>query len=310
MLDLTTTAPEGPAVTASIAARRTLAAAALTPLLLTGFAACGGDAGDSGDSASDAGAPAAGSAVLAGLEVGEEVSPKEFVDTVTDGLEESTTAHLEMTMSMGDQVSTTGEGDLDYTTEPPSLAMSMEVPQAGDMEMVLVDNVLYLKSAAMSGEKFWKLDLTDPDGPFGQMGLDKMLEQSDPVGALKAMESGIDTVTFAGSEELDGRELDHYELTIDTESVMESYGADLPSSATQGMPESVTYDLWLDDHDRFAQMRMETPILKQTMTMEMSLDAWGQDVSIEAPPADEVTEMPDLGSMMGGTSSGSASGVS
>lgn len=299
-------------MTVSITARRTLAAAALTPLLLTGFAACGDDSGDSGGSGSSsaAGAPAAGSAVLAGLQKGEEVSPEEFVDTVSDGLEDSTTAHMEMKMSMGDQVSTTAEGDLDYTTKPPSLSMSMEVPQAGDMEMVLVDNVMYLKAGAMSGDKFWKLDLADPDSPFGEMGLDKMLEQSDPIGALESMKDGIDTVTFEGTEDVDGRELDHYVLTIDMLSVMDSYGADLPSDAADGMPDSITYDLWLDDQDRFAQMQMEVPVMDKSMEMEMSLDDWGQDVSIEAPPADQVTDMPDLGSMMGGTSSGSASGQS
>lgn len=297
-------------MTVSTTARRTLAAAALTPLLLTGFAACGDDSSDS-SSGADAGSTAAGSTVLAGLKQGEEVSPDEFVDTVSDGLEESTTAHLEMTMSMGDEVATTAEGDLDYTTDPPSLAMSMDVPQAGDMEMVLVDNVMYLKADAMSGDKFWKLDLSDPDSPLGHMGFDKMLEQTDPIGALESMRSGIDTVTFEGTEDVDGRELDHYELTVDMESALKSYGGELPSSATQALPDSVTYDLWLDDQDRFAQMRMETPIMKRTVTMEMTLDDWGQDVSIEAPPADEVTDMPDLGGMMGdGASGGTASGLS
>ena len=296
-------------MTVSTTARRTLAAAALTPLLLTGFAACGDDSSDS-SSGADAGSTAAGSTVLAGLEQGEEVSPDEFVDTVSDGLEESTTAHLEMTMSMGDEVATTAEGDLDYTTNPPSLAMSMDVPQAGDMEMVLVDNVMYLKADAMSGDKFWKLDLADPDSPFGEMGLDKMLEQSDPIGALESMKDGIDTVTFEGTEDVDGRELDHYVLTIDMLSVMDSYGADLPSDAADGMPDSITYDLWLDDQDLFAQMQMEVPVIDKSMEMEMSLDDWGQDFSIEAPPAAQVTDMPDLGSMKGGPSSGSASGQS
>ncbi|MDF1605486.1 LppX_LprAFG lipoprotein [Nocardioides sp. YIM 152315] len=289
----------------STTARRTLAAAAIAPLLLTGFAACGDDGDDSGSGA-DSGGSAAGSLILADLSEGEEVAPDEFVDTVAAGLEESTTAHMEMTMSMGEQFSAESEGDLDYTSDPPSMQMSMDIPGVGDMEMVMVDGVIYMKSAAMSGDKYWKIDLSDPDSPLGKMGFDKLLEQSDPVGALESMKDGIDTVTFEGSEDVDGRELDHYELTIDMQSAMDTLGGDLPSEATKAMPESVTYDLWLDDEDRFAQMQMETPVMDQTMDMEMSLDDWGQDVSVEAPPADEITDMPDLGQMMGGTSSGSA----
>jgi hypothetical protein len=288
-------------VTVSTTARRTLAAAALAPLLLTGFAACGDDGDDSG-SGTDAGGSAAGSAVLADLSEGDEVAPQEFVDTVAAGLEESTTAHLEMTMSLGEQLTTESEGDLDYTTEPPSLQMTMDIPGAGEMDMVMVDGVIYMKSDRLTDDKYWKMDVSDPDSPLGQMGLGKLLEQSDPVGALKSMQDGIDTVTFEGTEDVDGRELDRYELTIDVKSVMDSLGSDLPGAAGDEVPDSVTYDLWLDDQDRFAQMQMDLPVMDRDVTMEMTLDDWGQDVSIEAPPADEVTDMPMSG-MMGGTPS-------
>ena len=38
--------------------------------------------------------------------------------------------------------------------------------------------------------------------------------------------------------------------------------------------------------------------MEMEMSMEMSLDDWGKDVTIEAPPADEVTDMPDMGGLM------------
>ena len=34
--------------------------------------------------------------------------------------------------------------------------------------------------------------------------------------------------------------------------------------------------------------------------MELNVFDWGKDVDIEAPPAGQVTDMPDLGSMMQG----------
>lgn len=276
-------------------ARRTLAALAVTSLLSMGVAACGSDSGGTDATAED---PAAGAALLSSLDEGDEVDPDEFVDTVADGVEASTTAHVEMKVSMGEQLTTDATGDLDYTTTPPSMQMEMEIPGAGTTDMVFVDGILYMKMGETSGGKYWKLDPADEDGMLSGMGLDKMMGQSDPLAALKAMKPGIDSVTFEGNEDVEGRDLDHYELTIDMATVMKSYGAGLPSEAASAMPETVTYDLWLDDEDRFAQMTMDYPIMEQQMSMEMSLDDWGKDVTIEAPSADEVTEMPDLGGMM------------
>ena len=183
----------------------------------------------------------------------------------------------------------------------------MEVSGAGDMDMTMVDGIIYMRSEAMSGDKYWKIDPSDPDSPWGQMGMDKLLEQSDPISGLEAMKDGIDTVTFEGTEDVDGRELDHYVLSIDMEAAMGNIGTDLPDAAKEAMPESVTYDLWLDDQDRFSEMKMEIPVLGKSMDMEMSVDDWGKDVSIEAPPADQVTDMPGMEDLMGGMSRGTMS---
>jgi hypothetical protein len=142
----------------SLSARRSLATAALAPLLLTGVVACGDETGDPGDS---------GSAVLASLQQGDQVDPDEFVDAVADGIKASTTAHLEMTMSLGDQATLSGSGDVDYTSEPPATAMTMEVPMAGEVEMVFVDDVFYLQMGQLSDGKYWKVDPSDPDSVLG-----------------------------------------------------------------------------------------------------------------------------------------------
>jgi hypothetical protein len=295
--------------------RRSLAAAALAPLLLSGVAACGDDSGSDGSSASDSGSgsdssgdggAAAGSLVLADLDEGDEVSPDEFVSTVADGLESSTTAHMTMTMEMGGQTVTESQGDVDYTTDPPSMTMTMGGGVTGEMEMVMVDGVVYMKSDMLTSGKYWKIDPSDPDGAFGQMGFDKLLDQSDPAAALESMKDGISTVTFEGTEDVDGRELDHYAMTVDPSAMLDELGTDVPSEAAKGMPDAITYDLWLDDEDRFAQMQMDTEIMSQDMTMEMTVDDWGKDVSIEAPPAGEVTDMPDMDELMGQMGGGGA----
>ncbi len=193
-----------------------------------------------------------------------------------------------------------GEGDLDYTTTPPSVAMSTTIPGAGETKMVMVDGLVYLQMGQLSGGKYWKIDPSDSHGMLAGMGLDKVLDQVDPVGSLETMRTGIDTVTYQGDEEIDGRDLDHYELTIDMQSALQSLGGKLPAAASKGLPDSVTYDLWLDDENRFAQMQMDYPVMDQQISMEMTVSDWGADVDIAAPPADQVTDMPSMKGLMSG----------
>ncbi|HEU5038217.1 MAG TPA: LppX_LprAFG lipoprotein [Nocardioides sp.] len=286
-------------MTRLITARRTLAATAIAPLLATGLVACG-DSDGGGSSASGTTGQVALSSDLA---EGDRVDPAEFVQTVTDGLEASTTAHMTMDISAGSSGTVTAEGDVDYTSTPPSMAMTMALPTGGDekMDIRMVDGIMYLGMGQLTQGKFWKIDPSDPKGPMASMGLDKMMDQMDPAKALESMQDGISTVTYVGVE--DG--LDHYELTIDMKKMMDSMGADVPQSALSDMPDSVTYDLWLDDQNRFTKMSMDDlPIADSSASMEMTVSDWGKEVDIEAPPADQVTEMPDFGSMMDGMGSG------
>lgn len=275
--------------------RRGAAAATLSVLALGGLAACGDDS-SGGDSATDTTNAAA--AISDDLDEGDEVDPAEFVRIVTDGLEASTTAHITMDMSLGSAGEMTAEGDVDYTTDPAQVAMTMANPMGGgDMDVRMVDGIFYLSMGDLTQGKFIKLDPSEPDGPLAGMGLDKMLDQMDPSQALKGMEDGLSTVVYAGEE--DG--LDHYELTVDIQKAVEQMGGALPEAALADLPEELTYDLWLDDEGRFTRMTMdELPMGQMSGSMELAVSGWGEDVDIEAPAADQITEMPDLGSMMQG----------
>ena len=282
-------------MTRSIAARRTLAALAVTPLLLTGLAACG-DNGETTakDTANDS---IAGTAVLAGLQTGDELDPGEFVGIVVDGMEASTTAHMAMTTSMGELGEITAEGDIDYTADPVAMAMTMTMPMMGKTpaDMRFVDGVFYMSLGQMTGGKFWKVDPSDPSSPLGELG--PMLDEMDPTALMKRLEPAIDTVSYDGQEDVDGRTLDHYELTIDTTDLAKAMS--LPHAAMAAVPDTISYDLWLDEQHRMAQVKMEMPAQGTTADVEMTVDGWGEDVDIEAPPADQITDMPDLGSMGG-----------
>ena len=274
----------------TLAVRRALAAVAVAPLLLTGVAACGDSGGSQAQESSQ-------SAVLASLQKGDTVDPSEFVDTVTHGLEKSTTAHMTMRAGAGATGSMTAEGDIDYTAKPPAMAMTMSVPMGGQtssMEARLVDGVMYLSLGDLSGGKFWKLDLSDKSGPLAGMGT--MLDQMDPSQTLKKLEPAIDTVTYGGQEDVDGRTVGHYRLTVDPAKVGKAMGA--PSGARAQLPDALTYDVWLDEQDRMAKVSMDIPVRGVDASFEMEMSDWGEKVDIQAPPADQVTQTPDFGSMM------------
>lgn len=284
--------------TRHLAVRR-IAAATVSVLALGGLAACGDDSGDTDTDATDSTSQVAGEPEADDdLEAGDEVDAAEFVKTVTDGLEASTTAHVTMTMTLGSAGEMTAEGDLDYTTTPPNVAMTMSSPMGGgDMDIRMVDGIMYLSMGQLTQGKFIKIDPSDKKGPLAGMGMDGMLDQMDPGKALQNLEGGISKVTFVGEED----DLDHYELSIDMQEMLAQMGNDLPPAAESQMPDAITYDLWLDDEGRFTKMSMdELPMGGASGSMEMTVSGWGEDVDIEAPAASEITEMPELGSMMQG----------
>jgi len=286
---------------------------AVAPFLSTALVACGGDGGEASDPAAgssaspDAGTDdaaddtadgAAASAGADGLEEGQDVPADQFVDIVAAGVEESTTATVTTTSTFGG-TTFTGDGVVDYTQEPPALSMRTELGAGAAAEVISIDGVAYISLGDLSQGKYWRIDPSDPDSPFAALGMDEVLQQSDPVAALRAMEDGIEKVTYVGEEDVDGRDLDRFEMTVDLATATKNLGSDVPRSALKGLPEALTYDVWLDEEGRFGKMVMELPVMGRSSTSEMVVDDWGTDVTIEAPPADEVTEMPDPSTMLG-----------
>jgi hypothetical protein len=266
--------------------RRAVAAAVL-PLALGSLSACGSDDNAKAEDNSSSSSSGSSSTDTTPSE-GETVDPADFVDRFQSGFENTTTAHETMTMNMGSSGSMTGEGDIDYSEGSPSMDMTMSSDSAGgDVQVILVDEVFYIKAPGMGGDKYLKMDLNDPNSPLGSLG-----SQLDPQEAMKSFGEGVKTVTYVGE---DGGE-DQYTVTVDTAKMLASMDADAAKAAGAQMPEEISYDVWLDSEDRVTKMDIE---LGKMGTMEMELSDFDKDVSIEAPPADQVTEMPSMDGSMG-----------
>lgn len=271
--------------------RSRLAALALTvPLALASLAACSGDGDDGADSAPSAGSDASSSAATGadatadGLE-GEEVSGQELTDLVATAFERATTARLEMQLTAGGQdIEATGEAD--YTTDPVSMRLDLSgAGPAGDVTVVLVDGVMYLRLPAR-GEEFVRLDLDDPGNPLGG----SFTSQLDPRAQAEVIERGLVRATYVGPEQVQGETLDHYAALVDAQAMLD--GADLDPAAAAVLPEQVAYDLWFDADGLYRQMSVDLGATAGEVLIRF--EDWGADVDIEAPPADRVGDASSL----------------
>jgi hypothetical protein len=266
--------------------RRRLAAAACTPVLFVSLAACGSE----GSQAEDASASSAPS----DLASGDTVSADEFAGMLKSAVDNATTAHVSMDMQMGDMGSMQAEGDADYTATPLSMSMSMSVAGAGSadqkIDMVLVDNVLYMKppAGAGAGDKYWMLDLSDTDNLPSGMG--DMLGQMDPMKSMEEFGDALDEVTYQGTEDVDGETLDKYDVSVNTD--------ELPQLSQMGqqvkLPATVDYDLYLDSDGLMRRLETDFKVMGQTLDISVSLDDWGQEVDITAPPKSQTTSFPGM----------------
>ena len=264
--------------------RRSLTTTTAAVALLLTLTACGGDEEKTGDAASGSSPSATQSSPAAGHAAGEQVEPASFADDMKAGLDASTTAKMTMTMeSAGTSID--AEGQVDYTTKPVSMAMTMTSAMMGNqpIDMRLVEGVIYMNMGKMSQGKFISFDLGDSSNlPPGMSGL---ADQMDPLASFEQFEPALKTVTFVGDEDVDGEQLAHYEVVLDPEKMTTLQG--VPASA--GMPDEVTSNLWFDDQFRVRQMRMQMD-LAQPVSTEVKLFDWDQPVQIEAPPADQVVD--------------------
>ncbi|MCW2833644.1 MAG: hypothetical protein JWN68_1597 [Nocardioides sp.] len=274
---------------------RRLGAATLLTSMVLSAAACGGDDTSATDTASgetsaedseqteDTGDTEVASGDLA------ELSAEEFYPAVTAALKEAET--------MGFTVSTTGgpaplelTGQLRY--EADGIEMSAATSGAQAFEMVMLDKILYIAGAGMplpDGKKWLKVDLSDPNSLFGQLG-----KSTDPSAMFKAMEAPKE-FELLGTEEVDGVETNHYNVVMETASYAKAM--ELPTEMMQAMPKEIVIEMWVDADNQPRKFRQELELPDMTgsgqktkTTTEGTYFDFGSDVDISAPPAAEIAD--------------------
>ena len=282
---------------------RRLGSAALVLTLGVGLAACSDDSGssDTSSSASDEGNDTADDSTDESTEAPEEseepaeaslaeLSVDDFYPSVMAAMKDAETFAFETTSGSAGQTQTMA-GQARFSDAGVEMKAASTGAQA--MEMILVGQAMYMKSPDLgTGDKWLKIDLSDPDSIFGMIG-----KATDPEVMFKAMEAPK-KLELVGSEDVDGVETNHYRITLDPAQYLDAM--DFPAAMADMLPKEMVTEMWVDADNlprKFAQT-MEVPAVgggqATSSTTEGTYSDFGADVEIEEPPASEVTEQPGM----------------
>lgn len=198
----------------------------------------------------------------------------EFVDLFSKGIEAMTTSSFTMEI-VTDGQSMNASGVVDNSTTPASLSMDMTVPGAGPIKSINIDGIQYINMGEATGNMWMKMDpATMPD----------LGAASNPIEQLRAFENAVTAVTEVGAEDVNGIETTHYAVTIDSTKMTTTEQA-------VALPPVIDYDIWLDSEGHTVQLVNEIEAQGMQVGTTMTFADFGEPVTIEAPPADQITDM-------------------
>lgn len=215
-----------------------------------------------------------------------ELSADDFYPSVMAAMREAETFNFETVSSAtGQEQTMTGQARF----SDAGMEMKASSTGAQAMELILVGKAMYMKSPGLgTGDKWIKIDLSDPNSLFGMIG-----KATDPEVMFKAMESPK-KLELLGTEDVDGVSTHHYRITMDPSQYLEAM--EFPAAMADMLPKELVTEMWVDGDSlprRFTQT-IEVPATgggaPTSTSTEGTYSDFGTDVEIEAPPADQVTE--------------------
>jgi hypothetical protein len=207
-----------------------------------------------------------------------------LASTLTQAQGKAGTAHIVASITAAGQ-SGSITADVKGLGDPSSLALDMSAKLAGtQMQIVVVDKVLYVKAAAFSPDpsKPWlKVGLGDAGNP-----LSKVFDSANPAN-FTAYLKGITKFQDKGLQTVDGEQTRHYAVTVDTAKMLAGNpafkGQDMSSL---GLPGQLTGDVFVNADNLPVKMSVT---MGNVASFEAHFSKYGEPVDIKAPPADQVS---------------------
>lgn len=201
--------------------------------------------------------------------------------TVAKSLKEMENTTYTADLSMGDMGEGSFEVDLPKKAQHGTIKMDGEtagIPKGTDVEVISIRDDAWAKTAVKGAPEGWMhFSAKDATADIKSMDMGQLTKQM--MDSLKDVKSTGDN---------------SYTAKIDLKEVAKTFGGG--SDAAKIKPFDVTFTL--NDKDLLKSMDFTIPksVTKdKKIPMSMDITKYGADVDIAAPPADEVTEMDDLG---------------
>jgi hypothetical protein len=237
-------------------------------------------------------AAVAGQAVAAQdeLQPGEETTVAELLERLkSPGVETLSSFEVSMEATDGTDALTL-DGAVDLGDDAPRLDLTATLPEMGELRLVVVDEGAFVSVPMLSGPgTFFAVPVEELEA-FGAEDLTGSLDLEQ---TWEGWDVGGRSVTFVGSEDVDGTPMDHFQVLVDLDeaaSAIEGLLGD-EAHATDAELGEMTYDLWVDDADLMRQMTFG----HDGYQVQLDLDGWGTSPQITAPDASDVVPMPSFG---------------
>jgi hypothetical protein len=177
---------------------------------------------------------------------------------------------------------------------PFSMQMTVAVTQAGkvmNMSLSLIGTVMYMQVPGLTpAGKYMSMDLSKVPQASQYFQLINQYKNMGPKSMLADMFKGsITKFAYVGPAQINGQPTRHYTVSVNTASALKALGS-LSSSVPQGMKKTVTEQIYLDSSQMPVRVSMSLPAPVGAMQIDFS--DWGKPVSITAPPASDVQQIP------------------
>jgi hypothetical protein len=261
---------------------------------------------------------------------GDKATAAEIVRAASTKSEQAKTAKMAIAVGVAGKT-LNGEGSVDFPGKRVNMAMdagSLGIPGAsGTIDVTTIGTDAYIKlppelasqaGGALGGKPYMKIDMQAMSQSQG-FDLQSFQQTSDPAGQLTYLKGAADDVKEVGTETIRGEKTTHYKATVDLNKAEASMTADqkkaIDTLKTKLGVTTIPTETWIDGDGRVRKLSITMDLSKASgdaaaaaqagpVTMTMEFFDYGSPVKIEAPPADQVT---DLTSQFVGAGSGSSS---
>lgn len=225
---------------------------------------------DAAPTAEESSAPAPG---------GEPIEAQEFIDVYSAALQKASTATLSMVVD--GPLSSTIDGAIDFTSEPPKVKMTITSDQAPDpQEILIIGGNIYFQ-----GPDGTYLKTSVADSPLAGSASSSGLDPRALVGQLG---DTIVSATAFGDEDVEGEVFTHYGAVLDAKALVAASGTtEAPQAA---LPDELALDSYFDSAGLLRRITIDTGAAAGTV--DVRYDNWGEPVSIKAPPESQVQQLP------------------